>query len=221
MSGDDLGALAVYDLPIGTRLRGDWFPLYHRRLMGSRFVATVGEAAAFRAILLWCAAAEQDPAGTLPDDDAELAHLAQMGRDRAGWRKLRDGALYGWGPVRVFGEGREARRLAHPVVTEVMVEAVRRMDERRAASVAGGQRSRTAELRKQMRKAGAPEAMIADGALVEQVWADLADRGLRWHVQHVRASVERVQERMARDELAAMRAVSDIAARRTDMLRSR
>lgn len=213
--------LPVYPLPAGARLRGDWFPLHHRRLMGSRFFATVSDAAAFRAVVLWCAAAEQDPAGTLPEDDAELCHLAQLGRDRAAWRRVRDGALYGWAPVAVEGEGRLARRLAHPVVTEVMVEAVRRMSASKAASVAGGRRSREAELREQMRKSGAPAAMIADPSLVEQVQADLADRGLQWRVHHVRGAVERVQERMARDELAAMRAVADIADRRRDGPRSR
>ena len=213
MSLDDL---PLYELPFGARLRGDWFPLHHRRLLGSRFAATVGEAAAFRAVMLWCAAADQDPAGTLPDDEAELSHLAGLGRDRGAWRRVRDGALYGWTAVRVTGEGKVARRLAHPVVTEIMVQAVRRVEARREASVKGGQRSRLSELRAQMRKAGAPEAMIADIGLCEQVQADLSDRGLQWRAGHVREAVERVQVRLDREELASLHAVADIAARRRE-----
>lgn len=64
-----------------------------RTLRDSRFAAQVcGDA--FRAgVLLWCAAWHQVPAGSIPDDDIELAALAGYGRFVKEWRKVRDEAL--------------------------------------------------------------------------------------------------------------------------------
>lgn len=87
-----------------------------RRLRDSRIVATV-EAEEFRAaILLWCASWHQVPAGSLPDDDIELAQLAGYGRVVKEWRKVRTGAMYGM--VRC-SDG----RWYHPIVAEKAVEA--------------------------------------------------------------------------------------------------
>lgn len=67
-----------------------------RSLRDSKFAATV-EAEAFRAgVLLWCASWHQIPAGSLPDDDVELANLAGYGRVVKEWRKVRAEALYGF-----------------------------------------------------------------------------------------------------------------------------
>lgn len=64
-----------------------------RTLRDSRFAAQVtGDA--FRAgVLLWCAAWHQVPAGSVPDDDVELANLAGYGRFIKEWRKVRAEAL--------------------------------------------------------------------------------------------------------------------------------
>lgn len=64
-----------------------------RVLRDSRFAAQVtGDA--FRAgVLLWCAAWHQVPAGSLPDDDIELANLAGYGRFTKEWKKVREEAL--------------------------------------------------------------------------------------------------------------------------------
>ena len=67
-----------------------------RQLRDSNFAATV-DAEAFRAgVLLWCASWHQVPAGSLPDDDIQLASLAGYGRVIKEWRKVRDDALYGF-----------------------------------------------------------------------------------------------------------------------------
>lgn len=70
----------------------DWVPIYFHKLLGSRLVARAcaagaeGRAAGFAAMLLWFEAVRQDPAGTLPDDDVELARLAGYGPDVQAWR---------------------------------------------------------------------------------------------------------------------------------------
>jgi uncharacterized phage protein (TIGR02220 family) len=65
-------------------------------LMGSRFFAvTSGDE--FRAgFTLWCASWHQLPAGSLPDDDRQLARLAGYGRDVAGFQVIKVNALMGW-----------------------------------------------------------------------------------------------------------------------------
>ncbi|WP_232446799.1 DUF1376 domain-containing protein [Burkholderia ubonensis] len=68
------------------------------------------------AVLLWCAAWHQVPAGSLPDDDIDLANYAGFGRVVDAWRGVKDGALRGW--IKCT-DG----RLYHPVVAEKANEA--------------------------------------------------------------------------------------------------
>lgn len=64
-----------------------------RALRDSRFAAEV-KPEAFRAgVLLWCAAWHQVPAGSLPDDDVQLATLAGYGFVVREWCKVRTQAL--------------------------------------------------------------------------------------------------------------------------------
>lgn len=73
-------------------------------------------------MLLLCAAWHQEPAGSLPDDDAELALLAGYGRFPKEWRKVRTGALYGWVKC---SDG----RLYHPVLAEKAIAGWRAKEE--------------------------------------------------------------------------------------------
>lgn len=68
------------------------------------------------AVLLWCVAWHQIPAGSLPDDDTELAQYAGFGRVVKEWQKVRQGAMRGWVKC---ADG----RLYHPVVAEKVNEA--------------------------------------------------------------------------------------------------
>lgn len=68
------------------------------------------------AVLLWCAAWHQVPAGSLPDDEIELARFAGFGRVVREWRKVRDGALRSWVKC-------DDGRWYHPVVAEKALEA--------------------------------------------------------------------------------------------------
>lgn len=95
-----------------------FMPLDVRQLRDSRF-ASLADGEAFRCgVLLWCAAWHQLPAGSLPDDDVELANLAGFGRAVKEWKRVRDGALYGW-------EKCSDGRLYHRVVVEAAKNAWR------------------------------------------------------------------------------------------------
>lgn len=64
-----------------------------RSLRDSRFSAQVSGDSFRAGVLLWCAAWHQVPAGSLPDDDIELANLAGYGRFVKEWKKVREEAL--------------------------------------------------------------------------------------------------------------------------------
>jgi hypothetical protein len=74
------------------------------------------------AVLLWCVAWHQVPAASLPSDDESLAKFAGFGKrnrvgyDKAGWAKVREGALRGF---KLCSDG----RLYHPVIAEKAREA--------------------------------------------------------------------------------------------------
>ena len=83
--------------PSDCDLRGlDYMPLFGNHLFGSEFNAKAGDGAWRAAITLWWAAWNQGPAGSLPDDDAALCRLADLGRDVKTWKKLRTEALHGF-----------------------------------------------------------------------------------------------------------------------------
>jgi hypothetical protein len=92
-------------------------PLEVARLRDSD-IASIADAEAFRcAVMLWCAAWHQVPAGSLPADDATLARMAGLGRDQRTWKRLRTAALRGF---REFSDG----RLYHRVVSEKVIGAL-------------------------------------------------------------------------------------------------
>lgn len=94
----------------------DFMPLGVRQLRDSRFAAAV-DPEEFRAgLLLWCASWHQKPAGSLPDDDVELAGYAGYGRVIKEWRKYKKGAMHGFV---LCSDG----RWYHPIIAEKALEA--------------------------------------------------------------------------------------------------
>ena len=92
-------------------------PLEVGRLRDSD-IASIGDPEIFRcAVMLWCAAWHQWPAGSLRNDDATLARLAGLGRDLKTWKRLKSGALRGF---QEFADG----RLYHRVVCEKVIEGL-------------------------------------------------------------------------------------------------
>ena len=69
------------------------------------------------AVMLWCAAWQQVPAGSLPDDDDELAWLAGFGRDLRSWKRAKQWALH---KFELCTDG----RFYHPIICEKAMEAL-------------------------------------------------------------------------------------------------
>jgi len=187
------GELEAYPLYQGETLDGSWTALYHDRLLGSDFVALHDLRDIGAATLLWAEAARQAPAGTLPTDRRALAQLVRLGRDLDAWAEVEAGALYGWRPCFVVdAEGVEPpkRRLMHPVVQEVVQEAVDRITAAKEKKARNSQRARLSFLRKQMERAGLTAAQIARPGFAELLRDRLEDIGEAWEVPTVRREAE-------------------------------
>lgn len=122
----------VYPLRSGETLSSnEWIEWQFHRFLSSRFLAyAVAEdrrADIGTALILWSECYRQDPAGTLPDDDVELAALARFA-SIAEWQAVRAGVLYGWEPCLVIDEHGLERpgRLGHTVIAHVADASFRR-----------------------------------------------------------------------------------------------
>lgn len=117
-------------------------PILRSRLFGSSFHAHSTDGEWRAGVTLWLKAWEQIPAGSLPDDDVELCRLAELARDLKTWKKLRAGAMRGW---IACNDG----RLYHPVVAEVVNNALAAKDAQRAKTF----KARLAALEKRLKDA--------------------------------------------------------------------
>lgn len=96
-----------------------FMPLDVARLRDSDLASNETPEACWAAVLLWCAAWHQVPAGSIPDNDQWLAKVCgylSRGRVDAAWEDVRLGVLRGWVKC---SDG----RLYHPVVAEKAREA--------------------------------------------------------------------------------------------------
>ncbi|MBV7428067.1 MULTISPECIES: DUF1376 domain-containing protein [unclassified Acidovorax] len=110
-----------------------FMPLDINRLFGSRFHAVSSDAVWRAGLTLWARSFHQVPAASLPNDDVELCRLAELARDQKTWKKLKEGALYGWV---LCSDG----RYYHPIVAEKANEAWKRKLDQRNRSKAGNAR---------------------------------------------------------------------------------
>lgn len=105
-------------------------PMFRARLFGSSFHARASDSEWRAGVTLWLKSWDQVPAGSLPDDDVDLCRLAELGRDLKTWKKIKAGALHGWGKC---ADG----RLYHSVVAEGVNDAWKSKLEQRWRSECG------------------------------------------------------------------------------------
>lgn len=146
----------------------DWFPFHVHRFLGSKFLSKsimdkrrgdIGTA-----VMLWCESMRQDPAGTLPDCDIELASLARYPTVEE-WLTVRDSVMYGWVPVLVEDErsGETLTRFGHPGFMQGVVEEMhKRKRGRDGAREAARLSVRKSRIRKKMADIRIQEHIISD-----------------------------------------------------------
>jgi hypothetical protein len=188
----------LYPLSIGDTLAShEWCEVRFHRLLGSRWRMVMNRQpdAGYFGMLLWFESLRQNPAGTLPDDDDELAALAGLGLDVGRWRDLKArGALYGWGACLVADPAAEELqpRLMHRTVTEVAVAAFARLRERRAASEEGTRRKRRARVQALLPGLGLHSKLVKSELFAARVLDALDGAQARITRENVRAAVEKI-----------------------------
>jgi len=150
--------------PPGCDMAGnDWFPLHFRRLRTSKWWRRASDLARARNIFLWGEAYAAVPAGSLADDDDELAEAAGFGFDVDAWLAAKAEIMAPWV---LCSDG----RWYHPTVCEVVLDAWDRQSDRRkkAAVKKAEQRARA--------RGVAPKTAIVP-LETENVPGDTAEKG--------------------------------------------
>jgi hypothetical protein len=182
----------LYPLRYGDSLSNhDWIPLYINRLLNSDFVvyacyenrrADIGTA-----LILWSECFKQDPAGTLPDDDVQLAKIAMFGSDVDAWRKCRAGALHGWARVSIENaEAEDGIRLGHPVIAGIASDMFRRKSGRdqsrnaaRVATIRSRVRAKLKALKYEKHVSGSEKIVQAVSSWLDQNNLYITDDNVR------------------------------------------
>ena len=94
----------------------DWFPLYFDRLRKSKWWRRASDMARARNVMLWGEAYKSVPAGSLPDDDDELAEAAGFGMDVEAFLAVKAEVMAPW---TMCDDG----RWYHPTVCEAVMES--------------------------------------------------------------------------------------------------
>jgi hypothetical protein len=123
------------------------------------------------AVMLWSEAMRQDPAGTLPCDDIELASLARFATV-ADWLDVKEGVMSGWVPVSVEDDrtGEITKRLGHPSFLQSVVEDMfKRKRGRDGAREAARLAVKKSRIRKKLAEMKIPDHMISNDQVVHML----------------------------------------------------
>lgn len=169
VEADDVGAgLPEYPFPADLRLPTHHFiTWFHRRYLNSRLRLLAPPEVRAYALELICIAQDQTPVGTLPNDPKQLAALLHV--DLSIWDELAARSippLYKWFLCDCGGE----IRYAHPVVIEMIGDAMDYQQKAKARSAAGTRRKRMNRLATQAQAMGAHSNIYGNPAALE--WID-------------------------------------------------
>lgn len=143
----------------------EWFPLAHRRLRKSKWWRRATDLARARNVMLWGEAYDATPAGSLPNDDDELAEAAGFGMDIESFLGAKDEIMAPW--VLCADD-----RWYHPTVCEVVMAAWESAGERRRQS-----KERQANRRNKVRNGAKSHAKTTNGhAKTDNVTRDSDDK---------------------------------------------
>jgi hypothetical protein len=186
----------AYPLRKGETLSSnEWVEWHIHRFLTSRFRAyclsrgEAGRSVLGTAVVLWTESYRQDPAGTLPDDDVELAQLAGYGADVAGWAAVREQVLHGWRACRCDDAGEGETRLGHAVIADIAQRSFHRKAGKKRARDEANTTLMRHKVRERLRKNGMSK--LADApAVVAAITAWLMEAGLYVTENNVREGAE-------------------------------
>ena len=186
----------IWPLKVGETLTNhDWFPFAGHEFLGSQFVSRSTMQGHREDIgtrmILWCEAIRQNPAGTLPTDDTDLASLAKF-KTVDDWLAVRERVLFDWAEVLVEDErsGKTHLRLGHYDQMEELVKDMhRRKAGRDAAREAGNLALKRHKIRKKMEDMGVPRHIIDDNQAITILAKYFDQSGLYITPDHVRTAM--------------------------------
>ena len=189
----DASAPDLWPLKAGDTLTNhDWFPFAGHEFLGSHFVSrstmTGHREDIGTRMILWCEAIRQNPAGTLPTDDIDLAFLAKF-KTVDDWLAVRERVLFDWVEVLVEDErsGKTYVRLGHADQMEELVKDMhRRKAGRDAAREAGNLALKRHKIRKKMEVSGVPQHIIDDDQAINVLAKYFDESGLYITPENVR-----------------------------------
>ncbi|NIZ09295.1 hypothetical protein [Pseudooceanicola sp. HF7] len=186
----DAGEFETYPISAQDRLDSHYFLQWNlKRWRGSEFRKKADPEVGWFGFQLFCIAQDGTPIGTLPSDDQQLAFDLNLPLER--WQGLlrRDiSPLHGW--RRVQCDNGEIR-LAHDVVTEVALEALKSRNRHASAQEQRRLNKRLADLRTMIEHIGA-KRLLSDPHFVERFndWLDLHHGGVQRREALVRAALD-------------------------------
>ncbi len=190
----------LYPLQKGEKLvTNDWIEWHFHSFLDSAFIAQMlfqdRRDVIATAVILWSASYRQDPAGTLPDDDIQLANLSGFGIDIARWQAMRDLVLWGWSPCLVedpeVGEPIRDRLGHRKLIASIASKSAKRRDGRKAAREAGNLAMLKSRIRGHLEKMGRKK--FAENAdIVAQITNFLTRSVLYCTAENVAAALESI-----------------------------
>lgn len=190
------GERRVYPLLLGQDVSNlEFHPAYHHRAMGSPLWSTsTGDEFKATVALVYASIATQDPGGTLPMAEAELAHHALCGLDMGLWQRVRSFALRGWEPVQILNADGAAVsvRYAHAEVEAIAVGMWQLKVTAKAKAASRRVSQQCARVRDQLRRLG-QEHVAESEATVDRIRDWLDERDLIISRENVRDAAWRLE----------------------------
>lgn len=189
----------VYPLKDGEELTShDWWPFYGHRFLSSPFLirqlAEGRRDVVATSMILTAEAMRQNPAGTLPDDDVLLSHLAQYGPDLARWQADRPRILADWRVCKVETEAEPSgyvTRLSTIDLAMIAKDMFKRKRGRETARWLARRNTQRKRLREKLELMQIPKDRYGKEAL-EALLTWLDEEGLTITPDNIRAGLELV-----------------------------
>lgn len=181
------GELQAYPISRSVRLPTHYFTAFwHHRWFNSVLHLTGSLEVQGAALNLFFLSQVQSPLGTLPDSDELLARMLRI--DLMAWQDLRRRSvspLHNWQYYDCEGE----RRWGHPVVIEVLEDAIERREVREASQEAQAVTKRLQRMRQVLAGMGLDKAVIGDDVLIGRLDQWLSQH---WRGNRTQAAYDRV-----------------------------
>lgn len=191
----DIDEVFTYPIPVGVRLEShSWFQFHHAWWRDSDFRRDADREVRAVFFDLLCGSQDQNPVGTLPTADKDLAWIARVTLED--WQRLMQRPitpLYGW---KRCSCSNGQIRLYHPTLLKVTRAAAKSHTDAEERRAADRERKRLKELPEKVIRAGGSRRLSEDPAYIlrlDQYLVEHIDEGKSRTVRSVRMAMEAME----------------------------